>query len=236
MTAKNRRHVAVHVDRESSYWALLVPSDVDTCEEQATEMTARCKQLFETFEDFITPTAVEFYVHCFPRGQKLPVSVNGEDLLESIHRQVRDEEGIGLQAVQKATRVQGQRSRWIPRMGFDGTKVKVDLEQGPVLADRRRRTVEYRSKRPTEADPTRDVLELVLLHGPNNRHPEIESDYVTRVLVHTLSDIWFEDSALGRANARRLKEFLERIEDTLAVETVERTSDWLPVEDLEAIF
>jgi hypothetical protein len=110
------------------------------------------------------------------------------------------------------------------------------VEEGPVVADRNNHTVEYRRKRSTDQVPTRDPLELELLHGPNSWESEIKSEFVTSVIVRTVSDIWFDDSEIGQANAHNLAAFLERIDQTLPVEKINRASDWLPVEQLEDIY
>lgn len=232
----NEHNVPVYTDRGAMFWALVMPSRVGTCEDQATEMLAHCEQLYGTFEDFLTPTEIEFFVHCFPQGQELPVTVNDEERLRAIECTLCDETGIQLTEVVDTAGVSQQCSRWIPRIGFSGNQVLVELEFGRVYADRTMHTVEYASGKPLDREPSRDPLEVVLLHGPNTSHSEIDSKYVTSVIVSPLSDVWFEDTETGWNNCRHLSSFLKRIEESLPVEAVERTSDWLPIEELEAVF
>lgn len=233
---KNHEHVAVHTDGDTMYWALLVPSTAETCEEQTQEMINLCEQLFQTFGEFVTPTGVEFYVPCFPSGHELPASMYDDVKIKTEHRELHDSAGISFDEVRAAMQIDDCPSRWIPKIEFDGNKVLVELENGPVIADRTSHTVEYRKKQPVDQNPPRDPIELSLLHGPNSREGEIESEYVTSVVVHLLSDIWFEDTELGHANARNLAAFLERIEQTLPVEKINRSTDWYPVEELETIY
>lgn len=233
---KNHDHVAVHTDRGSMYWTFVVPSTAETCEEQTREMTNLCDQFFQTFGRFLTPTEVEFHVPCFPSGHELPASIYDDAKIKSVHRELQSSKGVTIDDVLTATRIDNCPSRWLPRIAFDGNKVLTELQDGPVIADRTTHTVEYEKKRPVDREPTRDPIELVLLHGPNSWTGEIESEFVTRIVVSSLSDIWFEDSAIGRANADNFAAFLERIHESLPVEKVERTSDWLPVEELEAIY
>ncbi|TYL39483.1 hypothetical protein CV102_04085 [Natronococcus pandeyae] len=75
-----------------------------------------------------------------------------------------------------------------------------------------------------------------MLHGPKTAQFDIDAEYVTTIVVSPLSDIWFEDTEIGLVNRRSLASFLERIEDAFSVATIERTSEWVPVEDLEAIY
>lgn len=232
----NEHNVPVYTDRGAMFWALVLPSRARTCEDQATGMIDHCEQLYGTFEDFLTPTEIEFFVHCFPQGQELPVTVTDEERLQAIECDLRDENGIQLTEVVDAARVSQQCSRWIPRIGFSGNQVLVELEAGRVYADRTMHTAEYVSGKLLDREPTRDPLEIVLLHSQNTSHPEIDSDYVTSVIVSPLSDVWFEDTEIGGKNRRHLSSFLERIDESLPVEVVERTSDWLPVDELEAVF
>ncbi|SNZ15125.1 hypothetical protein SAMN06269185_2387 [Natronoarchaeum philippinense] len=229
-------HVAVHTDRGTMYWALVVPSDAKTCEEQTREMTALCEQLFDTFGEFLTPTEIEFHVPCFPPGHELPASRSDDAKIKTAHRELRSSSGISVDDVLSATRINDCPSRWLPLISFNGAKVLVELEEGPVVADRNNHTVEYRRKRSTDQMPARDPLELELLHGPNSWKSEIKSEFVTSVMVRTVSDIWFDDSELGQANARNLAAFLERIDQTLSVQKINRASDWLPVEQLQNIY
>lgn len=233
---KNHEHVAVHADGDVMYWALIVPSSAETCEEQAQEMADLCERLFQTFGEFITPTDIEFHIPCFPSEHELPASMYDDAKIKTEHKDLHNPEGISVNEARAAMQVNNCPSRWIPKIEFDGNKVLVELENGPVVADRSNHTVEYRKKEPIGQKPTRDPIELSLLHGPNSWESEIESEFVTSVVVHLLSDIWFEDSELGQANARNLASFLERVEQTLPVEKIDRTTDWYPTEKLEAIY
>lgn len=231
-----REHLAVHTDRDPMYWSLIVPSTAETCEQQAEEMAELGVDLLGTFEDFVTPTEVEFYVHCFPAGYELPASVNDGEKIETIHRVLESRDGVTVDALREALDVDGAGAEWIPRVAIEGTRVTVDLGDGPVQADRNHNTVAYRGKRPTGQQPDRDPIEITVLHGPNSWEPDIETEYVTSVMVRPWSDIWFGDSDVSRANRPRLAAFLERVEDALPVAVVDRTSDWLPVEELEAVY
>lgn len=233
---KNHDHVAVHPDQGVMFWEFVLPSDVETCEEQANEMASRCKTLFTTFRDFLIPTEINYYVHRFPSGQKLSVGLSDNEHVEAIGRELLDESGITVEEVLDSMRVSGSGSRWIPRVGFDGTKVKVKLDDGDVFASRSSRTIEYRAGESIDNRPSRDLLELTLLHTPNTAYPDINAEFVTTVMVSPFSDIWFEDTAIGSANRRYLSSFLERIEDVFPVEDVERTSDWLALSALHDIY
>ncbi|USZ71097.1 hypothetical protein [Natronosalvus halobius] len=218
------------------YWAFIMPSRVETCEAQANEMVARCETLFETFEDFIVPTEINYAIGRFPPGQRLLVGVSMNEYLETIERELRNESGITVEAFRDSTHVDESGSRWIPRVAFDGTEVKVRLNDGDVAASRRSNTVEYRKDEPLNNDPTQDPLELSVLHGSNTDNYDTDAGYVTSIIVAPMSDIWFEESDIGTMNRRHLTAFLERIENTFPVVDVERTSEWLPLTALEAVY
>lgn len=236
MTDNNRDYVAVYADRDVMYWTFVLPSEATTCEEQAKEMLDRCETLFGTFEEFLAPTRVELLVNQFRPGHTLPAANDDAEWIDSVSPELRDPNGISPTDVRDAATVSEANDRWIPRIFVPGTKVRIRLEGGDVWADRTNHTIEYMSGRPTDRDPTVDPIEVTLLHHENESDPEITADHVSSVLISPFSDIWFEDSEIGRKNADRLAAFLGRIEEMMPVEKVERTSDWLPVERLEEIY
>lgn len=236
MRKQNHDPVPVHTDQDVLFWNFVIPSDVETCDEQANEMVSRCESLVKSFEDFIVPTEITYHIHRYPPGRVLPVRLSDDDHIESIKRTLRDESGISIAAFRDSTSVSGPESRWIPRIGIDGTKVKVKTHEGEIFATRNDHTVEYRAGEPTDGKPSRDPIELSLLHGPNNRYDSIDATYVTTVTVSPMSDIWFKETAIGAENRQYLSSFLARIEAMLPVAVVERTSEWLPISDLEAVY
>ncbi|TYL39484.1 hypothetical protein CV102_04090 [Natronococcus pandeyae] len=153
---ENSGHVAVHADQDVTFWEFVLPSNVTSCEEQVEEMVGRCETLFETFEDFVVPTEINYHVHLFPSGQQLPVAMSDDEHVNTIGRELRNASGITAIDFRESARVEVSESRWIPRIGFDGTEVAVQLSDSTVAVSRRNRTVEYRSGEPTGNEPTRD--------------------------------------------------------------------------------
>jgi len=236
MGEADRDHVAIHRDRGVMYWALIVPSRVDTCEAQAAEMVARCETLFETFEGFLDPTSINYHIHQFPLGQQLPVGLSDENLIQSIRREIQDASGVPAEMFFNSAQISESGVRWIPRVEFSGLQVKVRLNETCVFASRQNHSVAYERDEPTNESACHDPLEVTLLHVPNNSYPKIDTEFVTTIRVTPRSDIWFADSSIGRANARHLAAFLQKIENAFPVEVIDRTSDWLPVEKLREVY
>ncbi|MFC3959412.1 hypothetical protein [Halovivax cerinus] len=236
MSQANRDHVALRPDRDVMFWEFIVPSRVKTCEAQATEMVSLFERLFETFGSFFVPTEITYAIGRFPPGQRLPVDVNVDEYRGHIRRELRDESGITVEAFRESARIDGSEARWIPRIEFDETEVTVRLEQGDVAASKHKNTVSYRKGEPVEDAPAQDPLDLSALHGQNTGRYNTDAEYVTSFVVAPMSDIWFENTEIGATNRRYLTAFLERIEAALPVVDVERTSEWVPLSDLEAVY
>lgn len=236
MSRANQDRVALQPDRDVMFWDFIVPSKVETCEEQATEMVSLFERLFETFGSFFVPTEITYAIGRFPPGQRLPVDTNTDEYRGHIRRELRNESGITVEAFHESTRIDGSDARWIPRVSFDETEVTVRLEDGDVGASRHKNTVTYRKGEPVEDAPTRDPLELSVLHGPNTGRYNTDAEYITSIVVAPMSKIWFEDTDIGAINRRYLAAFLERIEEAFPVVEVERTSEWVPISDLEAVY
>lgn len=236
MSTRNRDHVAIYTSRETLYWAFVIPSEATTCSEQAAEMVDRCTELFESFRDFVRPRELTYPIHVFPDGHTLPASAKSGERVDTLERHLRNEDGITAEEFLDSTKTEQSGARWIPIVEFDRLAVKVHLTAGEVYADREHHCVEYAAGEPLDRAPTWDPLKVSLAHHPNQSHPSIDTDFVTSVTLAPRTDIWFEDTDIGAANRRELTAFFERVEQTLPVATVDRTSDWYPIEDLKTVF
>lgn len=228
MNGRNRDHVAIYPSTEALYWAFVCPSSAQTCAEQAVEMKTRCEALFESFGEFVVPTELSYHVHSFPEGYELPASTEDRERVEVQERQLQSEDGIAVEEFLDSAAVAGQYARWIPIVEFDRLKVKVRLEQGEVYADREHHCVGYDGGESLDETPIWDPLTVRIALHPNTSHSEIDAEYLTSLTVTPRSDLWFEDTDIGEANRMLLSDFLERVDQQLPVETVQRVSDWRP--------
>lgn len=235
MNKKNRDHVAVPIERETAFWAFILPSSAETCDEQANEMVSHCETLFGTFQEFLVPTEISYHIHRFPPEQTLPVGVSDDEHLEAINRKLRNESGISVEAFRDSVYVSKPGSRWIPRIIFDDVKVKIRLDNNHVYASRNEYTIGYQSGESVDNKQTQPPLNCKLLHVPNTSYTEIDTEYVTGIHISPISDIWFENTEIGSVNRRYLSLFLKRVEETFPVASIERTSDWIPLSKLEKV-
>lgn len=236
MTKKNIDHIASHANRGSTYWEFCLPSNVETCKDQAEEMVKHCETLFSTFEDFLIPLELEYSIHRFPTGQSLPVRVKGDNHLERVKIELQEDDGITVDDFSESIDVSKPGSRYIPRIPLNNcNKVNVNLECGDVYVSKSNHMIEYRNGSPVNDSVTWNPIDLTVLFGKNRSGYNIGSDYVFCISVSTHSDIWFDDAA-DDANREYLSKFLGRIESTLPVEEINRFSEWYSVSDLEYIF
>jgi hypothetical protein len=233
MNNKNRDHLAILPNLET-YWSLSVPSDVVTCSVATKEMINICSHIFQSFDGFVQPFGISYKILLYPEGQKVPYE-NQTEFIETIERELHSDEVLDIDDFITSTQITTNEARWIPRVYFNHNRVKIQLKDGEKYIGRTESCVVYRHGDSLENDPTYDPLELEIWFAPNHEK-SLDSDFVFYIKIKAHSDIWFEDSDIGKANRRNLSSFLARITSELPVGTIRRESNWYSESEMEDIY
>lgn len=236
MTGKNNEFLAVYPDKSATYWAFIIPSAARTCENQADEMLSRYETIASTFEEFIKPTRIELLINRVQTGHVLPASIEDSEWLGTSTTELKNTNGISSAEVRDASTISDPGDRWIPRIFVPSARVKVRLADGDLWADRTDHTVEYRNGDPLDREPTVDPIQVSLLHHQNQSYPGVSSEFVNSVKITPFSDIWFEETEMGSTNREYLRAFLQRVDEALNVEEIDRVSANGNRRELEEIY
>jgi hypothetical protein len=227
MSQRNRQHVAIDPDY-NTFWGFILPAEAETCSQEVEEFTSNCTNLFGTFNDFLVPIELQYYIRLYATDEQIPWESEAEPI-DTIERTLIDNDGIDVDDFVTSTQVEREGAPWIPQIEFDRNKVRVRLETGDHLSDRTNRCTRYQHGEPLERESSWDPITISISHTPNRSYPDVDSEYIYQVGFYLQSDLWFEETEIGEKNRDYLSAFLERVENTLPVAKVvrdpERESD-----------
>jgi hypothetical protein len=236
MRQKNRDHLAIFPELECQ-WVLIVPSDAKLCSAQSSEILEICGDIFDSFNGFITPTAIDYNLFLFSENIPIPTSrTETNDKLELLEQKLEIDSGIEYIDLFDSAQYSENHTRWIPFIDFSRNRILVRLEDGGHNIDRNGLCLAYRRGQQTDREPMSDPLKLNIWHVPVDDNQTHNSAFEFQISVQIYSDIWFEDSAIGEMNRDLLTAFFERLMETLDVAEVRRSSNRYAVSELNSIF
>lgn len=223
---------------ENTYWRFMIDSTAKTCNHQSEEVFQHLERLFDAFNDFIIPT--EMSVNCRLMTENLGIS----DCLSQAKSAPFKSHTFEVEQCDNTTHIEEDidnshnNSLYIPLFQIDQHKVKVELDSGTHYLDLE--SPRYRYPEQFTSSQENPLYEPVkpwsFFHsdwerGVEKGHP---FSYTFRVSVH--SDIWFQETDLGRRNRKNLAKFLQDVETNLPVFSVERKAGYQSIEKLEQIY
>lgn len=220
MNKESNNHIAIST-ASGVVWDFVIPAEEMMCSEQATEMTTLVKQLFDTFETFLTPIELEYGIALYAEDRIPPFGDETVEPVETIRRKLRDETGVTASDFVTSTRVAQSGARFMPRIPISHNRLQMWFGDDDQFVDRTD-CVSYLKGEPVNWEPTWDPIELVVLYVPNSHHERSCSEYTFRIRVSLHSDVWIEQTELGDRNREYLSQFLERIGNIRSVKFVER--------------
>lgn len=219
MNTDNRDHVAISTDSGVN-WDFIISSEATTCAEQASEMTEHCTQLFDTFDDFLTPIELVYPIWVYSENYQLEDD-DATEPVDTMERNLHNEAGLTAHDFVASTRIDHPGARRIPRIQFDHNRLRIRLDDGDRFVDQTD-CVSYSKGEPVNWEPTWDPLDVTVFFNKNRRYDDIEPEYVFHISVSLRSGVWIERTESGDINRTYLSAFLERIADTLPVDRLER--------------
>lgn len=233
----NVNHVAIKEGVKCT-WTFVLPSNARYCADEIEELSDICSQLFSTLDNFVVPLRANFSIQRYPRGSLIPVGDDGgpNGCIEQLERSVSDDDGIKVDSLIAAFHPNRSSDAYVQRVHIDRTKVNMRLEWGDGLVDRYAHSVRYNVDTPLDRPPSYDPLYFEIAHLPNVDVVDTDSDFLFVVRVNTKTDIWFEDTEIGRVNRERLTALLRRIDTTLSTKKLIRRTDWDNTDPLKEIY
>lgn len=236
MSRKNRDHLAIQPDLECQ-WVFIVPSDVKYCSEQSSEMLETCTTLFEDFQNFITPTAIDYNLFLFSEDIPVPVeNTDTDEKIDMLEQQLEKDLGLESRDLIDSISRSGNHVYWIPFTNFHRNKVQIWLMDRDQKINRNDSCIAYRNGGQLDRKPMLDPLKLDVWHVPTEKGISHSTDFEFQITIQLHSDIWFEKTDIGNTNRKYLRSFFKRIVRDLPVAHVKRSCNWYSTSRLEEIF
>lgn len=225
-------------------WTFFLESTANSCVEATDEVVEALNGVYTSFDDFIMPIDVWITKQNYNNESGSPYSHRGAQAHQVNRSRVTSEDGVSFQDIKVTLpdcRSNLETSR-ISYIRFYRMNVKIKLDDGEYrlgqFGEGRSRVQQYRDVPKPEISETGhppDLLRIDISHlsddqiDPNGDH---ESDCFY-IFVESNTDIWFEDSDIGRKNRERLLAFFERIVDNLPVYKIKQDTVSVPSKTIE---
>lgn len=220
MKHTDRNHVPISTDHGIS-WAFIIPAPDSDGTDQAHSVLSTCRDLFESFGDFLTPLSVEYVLQTYQPGIH-PNSVDGSSNPDDVSTvTVSDPAGLSAADLMESFGTTNSGVHWIPRVEFTNNRIKAQVGNKTKLVDKTN-CVQYHNGTPSPDDPTWEPLELAVAHRPHSTGEAIDSEYAYHISIHICSSIWVEPTPEGETNRAYLSQFLNRVANSFPVEQVQR--------------
>lgn len=228
---KNRDYVAIDHSLECD-WTFYVPVTATKVSEVADQLNSLTIQVFDIVSPFFTPEKVEYasgklpqdapIEHLFSPDQEYEPTVSrGEITLEG------ELTAKSLAAEVKRSLGYDSDLWFLSLLNVTRGKTAIELETGSESVDRSSPNVRTWRNGLVETTPSLDPLSLDVRLS----HPRKDSDpgsLYYKISVFTPTDIWFEDSRIGRNNRERLSRVLIGIKEGVnVVDVVARSNRFI---------
>jgi hypothetical protein len=154
----------------------------------------------------------------------LDAAMEGEEVTELTHK-VQNTNGITMDDLREILPQHSDHVQFLTSVRIESEKVRCWLEDGDVFAGETNNTARY--DRDTRLDANNVAclpLDIHMFYAKNFDEDDVDADILIYIFVSTWTDIWFEDTEIGRVNRDRLRGLLERINSSLPVAKVHRES------------
>jgi hypothetical protein len=220
---KNSDVVALQTDRQGT-WIFDISSEADTVSEGLDESLSIYNTLTETFVDFVVPTEVTVTLKSFSGGMSMDSVIEASmagDEVENSKIDFLEPDDVSTSDIRSEIPESTELSHFIPKITIDNAKVHCRLAGEDVYADKETHSARYHGDDLLENKPSsRGPLHFLVLYVK----PPDRGDILVNLYISTRSDIWFEDTEIGRVNRDRLRGLLRRIDESLPVARIHRES------------
>lgn len=226
---KNKEFVAFDPDLDCS-WSLKIALNADRASEMRHEMVEIVIAVFDAIQGFFKPTKVKVVVNDF-QGDPTPLEVFEPGPSESDVIDITDKEGVELDKLKHHMLNNENGIRYTRLVEMTG-ETKVQLKGGEYWLSKESDRYRWWFRREAiERKPGNDLIELTIRHF--RTLDRSESYY--EVDLWTYTDLWFEDTEIGRQNKQRLRNIFTKITDELNVIDINYYSDTFDNERLRDI-
>lgn len=215
----NEDFVGIHLDAGGS-WSFIFPGEIERISEQINRFETVTHELFAVCEDFIRPTELEYSVQTFAEDGPIRAIHSRDntatvDLVSVERKTIADENGLTADDIpfesytHQSEDIYGigdievtQAQTWLTLNDYEGWIDRTDDQH--VKPARYDKVYDGRAKH--------DPIEIRFDYRATPKQ-SADTNSTFGINIKSPSDIWFEDTAIGQTNRRRLEAFFEQIID-----------------------
>ena len=224
---KNVDFVAYAPQAESS-WGFYIPGKAKKASEVCDEILRVTARLLEISEGFFLPTGLEYSLYSLPDDLLAndTFSSAGFDVrkLDSTQKCVGPTGGFSYARLAEDARCSSSAagsSKYIRRIEIEG-KTRFTLKDRDLYVDKNSLEVYLSGSNPEKSAslPNFNPVWIDLIHSSSkSQTQEVEraDPAYYQLIVWTYTDMWFDNTAIGRCNCYRLRHFLNGIVETFHV-------------------
>ena len=221
---KNREFVAYDPGLETA-WIFAVAPTKWTTTGRFQETLQRIEDIFDAFGGLLYPRELEYIIFAVEKG----VSVDSVDLSSLSPRTHDIDRSFTISFEDLVDVLQENTSSdetipWLTRLSSNRAAVRLRLNREDHFIDigsDRYRT--WTDNQVSEKPPSQSPLKVRLTHyGTGN-----EEQQYFQIVIYTYTDIWFENTEIGRINRERLTDALSRFASALGEDTTV-SSEFVP--------
>lgn len=213
----NRDFVGIHLDAGGT-WSFGIPIEIERISESFNRFEGVARKLFGAFEGFIRPTELEYSVQTYSRDGPIglinPINEQVDMEMLSVERNtIVDESGLTADDLPfESYTNQREGVRCIGDIESTRTQTRLTLNDYDGWIDRTTDQYAKSARLNTVYDEQakHDLIGIQLYHMLSSACTDDRSTEFV-ISIASPSDIWFEETPVGRANRRRLEAFFERL-------------------------
>jgi hypothetical protein len=249
---KNIDFVA-YVPQYESSWTFTIRGNAIKLSEILNEILDITEKVLDVSKGFFIPTKIEYslftYSEDFPANIIFSLSSSNIKRSEFFERKVESETGISYKKFSNdvwSIEIPINTVRYIRRIDMHEGKTRFVLEGKDEFIDRHSKGLyappDYKEdsslQQVLESQAGMDPLMMDISHsslkGPN-LHVESSNPAYYKIVFRTWTDIWFENTEIGRANRNRLRNTLKRVYNSFDVIDTLFISGGFSEEDLKEV-
>lgn len=210
----NKDFVGIHLDSGGT-WSSIIPGKIERISGQIDRVECIAHQLFGACEGFICPTEIEYSIRIYSEDGPIE-SIDPMDdtanieLLSTERKTITDEDGLSAEDIPFGAYAHQDDICFIGDIEIIQASVSLKLHEYDGWIDRTDDQYVKPARLSTVYDgqAKHDPVAIRLYHIPAS-HADTSIDFVISIISPT--NVWFEETPVGRANRRRLKAFFERL-------------------------
>lgn len=234
---KNREFVAIDHKLDCS-WKFVIASTARMTSDVYDEILSITRAIFESIDEFVVPIQAEVAIGELPNDESLDELFDRDsDYTPDISRERLEAGGkeqltfCFLEEALSDVVADMQNTTFVSEIDLTNAKTKFRLETGDEYIDRSSDEAVSWSQEKLTASPSLDPLHIRIRLSPPYRDFE-EAEFYYTVVVSTATDIWFEETTIGRTNRNRLTAMLQTIYEQVDTIEVEYDSNRYPKSEL----